>query len=223
VPPELKRAWSERLGLPLCESYGQSELGGFVGLAAPDDPFTEQRALSCGRPLPDKEVRILDDDGDEVPVGALGEICLRGGFMAGYWERPEQTAETLRGDWLHTGDVGYLDAEGYVFMRGRLSERLTVAGEHWYPRDLEELLMRHDAVHEAALVGLPDGEGQHRPLAFVTLRPGEAVDAAALLDFLHGAGDRVPPGLAVEVVDAMPMTPTGKISKAELLKRVTSA
>ena len=222
VPPELKRAWWEGLGIPLCESYGQSELGGFVGLVAPDDPFTEERAPSCGRPLPDKEVRILDDDGNELPVGALGEICLRGGFMAGYWERPEQTAETLRDGWLHTGDVGYADAEGYIFMRGRLSERLTVAGEHWYPRDLEELLMRHDAVHEAALVGLPAGEGAHRPVAFVTLRPGEGVEAAALLDFARSSGDRVPPGLSVEVVEAMPMTPTGKISKAELLERATA-
>jgi acyl-CoA synthetase (AMP-forming)/AMP-acid ligase II len=219
VPPELKAAWSEQLGIPLCESYGQSELGGFVGLAAPDDPFSEERALSCGRPLPDKEVRILDDAGDEVPVGVLGEICLRGGFMAGYWQRPEQTAETLRDGWLHTGDVGYLDAEGYVFMRGRLSERLMVAGELWYPRDLEEVLLRHEAVHEAALVGLPEGEGGHRPLAFVTLRPGETVDAPALLDFVLAASDRVPPGLSLEVVDAMPMTPTGKISKAELLER----
>jgi acyl-CoA synthetase (AMP-forming)/AMP-acid ligase II len=222
VPPDLKRAWSEQLGVPLCESYGQSELGGFVGLAAPDDPFTQERAPSCGRPLPDKEVRILDDGGDELPVGELGEICLRGGFMAGYWERPEQTAETLRHGWLHTGDVGYVDAEGYVFMRGRLSERLAVAGEHWYPRDVEELLMRHDAVLAAALVGLPEGEGAHHPLVFVTLRPGQAVDAGALLDFVRASGDRVPPGLSVEVVDAMPMTPTGKISKAELLERATA-
>ena len=73
--------------------------------------------------------------------------------MAGYWDRPEKTAETLRGGWLHTGDVGFIDAEGYVFMRGRLSERLTVAGEHWYPRDVEEILMRHDAVRDAALIG----------------------------------------------------------------------
>ena len=135
VPPDLKRSWRSQLQLPLCESYGQSELGGFVGLSAPDDPFTDERVASCGRPLPDKEVRILDDDGHEVPVGSMGEICLRGGFMAGYWNRPAKTDETLRGGWLHTGDVGFVDSEGYVFMRGRLSERLVVDGEHWYPRD----------------------------------------------------------------------------------------
>ena len=106
--------------------------------------------------------------------GAVGEICLRGGYMVGYWDRPEKTAEALRDGWLHTGDAGLVDAEGYVFMRGRLSERLRVAGEYWYPRDLEELLLRHPAVRDAALVGVPDGEGEHRPLAFVTAAPGRA-------------------------------------------------
>ena len=182
-------------GSRLCESYGQSELGGFVGLAAPDDPFSEARITSCGRPLPDKEVRILDPDGVEVPVGAVGEICLRGGYMVGYWDRPEKTAEALREGWLHTGDAGLVDAEGYVFMRGRVSERLRVAGEYWYPRDLEELLLRHPAVRDAALVGVPDGEGEHRPLAFVTVRPGAPVAADELEAFVRSGGGRCPSGI----------------------------
>jgi acyl-CoA synthetase (AMP-forming)/AMP-acid ligase II len=219
VPPDLKRAWHDELGRPLCESYGQSELGGFVGLAAPDDPWSEERIPSCGRPLPDKEVRVLDDDGAEVAVGSIGELCLRGGFMTGYWNRPEKTSETLRGGWLHTGDVGYVDSEGYVFMRGRLSERLEVAGEHWYPRDVEEVLLRHDAVREAAMLGISAGDG-HRPLAFVTLRPAATVQAGELEAFVGASGARVPPGTAVEVIAEMPMTPTGKISKVELAERV---
>jgi acyl-CoA synthetase (AMP-forming)/AMP-acid ligase II len=220
VPPDLKRRWRDRLDLPLCESYGQSELGGFVGLAAPDDPFTDERVASCGRPLPDKEVRVLDDDGGEVPAGATGELCLRGGFMAGYWNRPEKTGETLRGGWLHTGDVGFVDAEGYVFMRGRLSERLLVGGEYWYPRDVEEALVRHEAVRDAALIGLPDGNGDHRPIAFVTLQPGAGVDRESLQAFVRSGPVRVPPGMEVEIIAAMPMTPTGKISKAVLLDQV---
>ena len=222
VPPDLKHAWRDRLGLPLCESYGQSELGGFVGLWAPDDPVTTERVASCGRPLPDKEVRVLDDDGEEVPVGVIGEICLRGGFMARYWNRPEKTDETLRGGWLHTGDVGVMDAEGYVFMRGRLSERLLVDGAHWYPRDVEEVLLTHDAVRDAALIGVPDGQGGHRPLAFVTLHPGRDVEADALEDFVRTSAPSVVPGLRVEVIEAMPMTPTGKISKAVLLDEVAT-
>lgn len=219
VPPELKQAWRDRFSIPLCESYGQSELGGFVGLWAADQPISDERVLSCGRPLPDKEVRALDDDGNEVPTGRLGELCLRGGFMAGYWNRPEKTAETLRDGWLHTGDVGFVDAEGFVFMRGRLSERLTVAGEHWYPRDVEEILMRHPSVREAALVGVPDATLGQRPVAYVTAaEPGvHTPDTRTLVEFVSHELGRILPSLGVEVLDAMPMTPTGKISKAQLL------
>jgi acyl-CoA synthetase (AMP-forming)/AMP-acid ligase II len=222
VPPDLKQAWRDRLGRTLCESYGQSELGGFVGLWAADQPVSDERLASCGRPLPDKEVRALDDDGQPVGPGRLGEICLRGGFMAGYWERPEKTAETLRGGWLHTGDVGYVDEQGYVFMRGRLSERLTVNGEHWYPRDVEEVLMRDPAVREAALVGMPDGVLGQRPVAYVTARDGHAPDTQSLVESAHRELGRPLPNLSVEVLDSMPMTPTGKISKAQLLERVSS-
>jgi len=222
VPPELKQAYRDTLGLPLCESYGQSELGGFVGLWAPDQAVTDDRLASCGRPLPDKEVRALDDDGTEVSVGALGELCVRGGFMAGYWNRPEQTAAALRDGWLHTGDMGYLDVEGYVFMRGRLSERLTIGGVHWYPRDVEEVLMRHPAVREAALVGLADPELGQRPVAYVTARDGHAPDTRTLVEFAEQGLGRPVPSMTVEVLDAMPMTPTGKISKAQLLAQAAA-
>lgn len=220
VPPELKQAFRDTLGLPLCESYGQSELGGFVGLWAADQPVADDRLLSCGRPLPDKEVRVLDDDGNEVPVGELGELCLRGGFMTGYWNRPDKTAETLRGGWLHTGDVGFMDAEGYVFMRGRLSERLTVGATHWYPRDVEEVLMRHPSVREAALVGRRDPMLGQRPVAYVTMRDGYAPDTRGLVKFAEKGLGRSVPSMTVEVLDSMPMTPTGKISKAQLLAMV---
>ncbi len=200
VPPDLKRAWRDELGVTLAESYGQSELGGFVGLGSPE-PLPDERLLACGRPLPDKEVRIVDDADREVPIGRTGEIVIRGGFMAGYWGRPEQTAEALRGGWLHTGDVGATDAEGYVFVRGRLSERLTVGGEHWYPRDIEEALLAHPTVADAALVGVPaatadtdagdadaggstaDTAAGHQPVAFVVLDDrSAATDPAAVPD-----------------------------------------
>ncbi len=230
APLELKRAWQDELGVCIAESYGQSELGGFVGLGSPDPP-PPGRLAACGRPLPDKEVRIVGEDDHEVPVGEVGEIVIRGGFMKGYWERPEQTAETLRGGWLRTGDVGRMDEEDYVFMRGRLSQRLTVRGEHWYPRDVEEALLRHPGVSDAALVGLvvkPDGgagetaEGrpapEHSPVAFVVMRGG---DAASRGDELRSyaaadlAADLSP--LHIRQIEAMPMTATGKIDYVGLL------
>ncbi|MGH2555120.1 MAG: class I adenylate-forming enzyme family protein, partial [Actinomycetota bacterium] len=220
VPPELKIAWRDELGVTLAESYGQSELGGFVGLGSPD-PVLDEKVLACGRPLPDKEVRILDDEGEEVALGAIGEICLRGGFMAGYWKRPEKTAETLRGGWLHTGDVGCMDADQFVYVRGRLSERLRVAGEYWYPRDLEEILMRHPTIREAAVIGLPDEKLGQRPVACVTLRD-EGIDVDEVVRFAERELGRKLDHLSVRPIDQMPMTPTGKISKAQLLDAAAS-
>jgi acyl-CoA synthetase (AMP-forming)/AMP-acid ligase II len=217
VPPELKQAFRDTLGLPLCESYGQSELGGFVGLWASDEMVTDERLLSCGRPLPDKQVYVLDDDGHVVPVGELGELCVRGGFMTGYWNSPDKTAAALEGGWLHTGDVGFMDAAGYVFMRGRLSERLTIDGTHWYPRDVEEVLMRHPGVREAALVGFPDSSSGQRAVAYVTTRLADPPEAQRLVEFAAERLGRSVPSMTVQFIDAMPMTPTGKISKAQLL------
>jgi long-chain acyl-CoA synthetase len=220
VPPELKLAWRDELGLTLAESYGQSELGGFVGLGSPD-PVLDDKVLACGRPLPDKEVRILDDEGKEVSIGTIGEVCLRGGFMAGYWRLPGKTAETLRGGWLHTGDVGYMDADQFVYMRGRLSERLRVMGEYWYPRDMEEALMRHPGIREAAVIGLPDDEVGQRPVACVTLQGGE-IDSDEVIRFAERELGRELGYMSIRVVDEMPMTPTGKISKAQLLDAATA-
>ena len=154
--------------LPLAESYGQSELGGFMALG---DPVlvAEEKFGAAGRPLPDKEVRILDTDGVECPIGEVGEVCLRGGFMKGYWGKPEKTAEALRGGWLHSGDAGVMDADGYITMRGRFAELITVGGRTWFPRDVEEALCAQPGVKEAAVVGLPDGALGQRPVAFVTL------------------------------------------------------
>ena len=212
VPPTLKAAWRDELHLPLVESYGQSEIGGFFALADPVLP-DDAHLGAVGRPLPDKEVRILDRDGRELPPGQVGEICLRGGFMAGYWNRPGQTAEALAGGWLHSGDVGHIAADGGLTMRGRVKELLNVGGTTWFPRDVEEALMRVPGIREAAVVGLDEGAGGHRPVAFVT---GEGVDTAAALAAIAGATPYDLSVLEIRAIDAFPMTPTGKIAKAAL-------
>ena len=220
VPPTLKRAWRDELNLPLVESYGQSEIGGFFALAEPALPKDEHLG-AVGRPLPDKEVRILDADGKEMPLGQVGEICLRGGFMAGYWEKPEKTAEAVRNGWLHSGDVGSMSPDGFLTMRGRVKELLSVQGSTWFPREVEEALMLADGVIEAALVGLDDGADGHLPIAFVT---GSAViDADAAL---RQIADRTPydtSRLEIRQIDGFPMTPTGKIAKAALREQAAAA
>jgi len=214
VPPTLKLSWRDELQLPLVESYGQSELGGFVALGGPG--IEDARHFgAAGLPLPDKEVRILDRDGRVLPVGQIGEVCLRGGYMHSYWGQPDKTAESLRGGWLHTGDAGLIDRDGYVTMRGRFSELIQVAGQTWYPRDVEEALCRQPGVKEAAVIAVPDSTMGERPIAFVT------TDATALDVTSLGAamGTAVPydtAALTIRRLDSFPMTPTGKIAKAEL-------
>jgi long-chain acyl-CoA synthetase len=217
VPPTLKAAWRDELKLPLVESYGQSELGGFFGLGDPElQPNAKLGAV--GRPLPDKEVRILDADGNEVPVGEVGEVCMRGGFMRGYWGKPDKTAEALRGGWLHSGDAGVIDRDGTLTMRGRFAELIKVAGKTWFPRDVEEALCAEQGIKEAAVIALPDAQLGQRPVGYVTL-DGDGVDLAALKTQI---ASRVPYDLApltLKSLPAFPMTPTGKIAKAELRDR----
>jgi len=214
VPPTLKRALRDEWTLPLAESYGQSELGGFMALG---DAFvvSDEKFGAAGRPLPDKEVRILDADGAECPVGEVGEVCLRGGFMKGYWGKPDKTAEALRGGWLHSGDAGSMDSDGYITMRGRFAELIKVDGRTWFPRDVEEALCTQAGVKEAAVVALPDSKLGQRPVAYVTTTNG-AVDLAALKSAIMPLVTYDLAPLTIKSVAAFPMTPTGKIAKAEL-------
>jgi long-chain acyl-CoA synthetase len=217
VPPSLKAAWRDNLKVPLVESYGQSELGGFFGLG---DPVLQPDARlgAVGRPLPDKEVRILDVDDNEVPVGEIGEICMRGGFMTGYWGKPEKSAEALRGGWLHSGDAGVIDRDGYLTMRGRFAELIKVGDKTWFPRDVEEALCAHAGVKEAAVIGLPDATLGQRPVGYVTTN-GDAIDLAGLKAAITAAVPYDLAPLTLISLPAFPMTPTGKIAKAELRAR----
>ncbi len=217
VPPSLKAAWRDELKLPLAESYGQSELGGFFGLGEPA-LMPDDKLGAVGRPLPDKEVRIFDADGREVAPGEVGEVCMRGGFMHGYWGKPDKTAEALRGGWLHSGDAGTLDRDGYLTMRGRFAELIKVGDRTWFPRDVEEALCAESGVKEAAVIALPDAKFGQRPVGYVTLSGG-SVDLDRLKQAIATrlSYDLAP--LSLVSVDAFPMTPTGKIAKAELRDR----
>jgi acyl-CoA synthetase (AMP-forming)/AMP-acid ligase II len=215
VPPVLKAAWLQELKLPLVESYGQSELGGFVALGYPSVAEGDPTSRRIGPALPDKEVRIRDLDDRILPTGSVGEIVLRGGFMAGYWDKPEKTAQALRDGWLCTGDIGVMDADGYITMLGRRSELLKVGEESWYPRDVEEVLAEIAPIRLAALVGITGAEGT-RPVAAVTVSDTGTLDAEHCKSILRARTPYDIDRLDIVVVDEMPMTPTGKIAKAEL-------
>ena len=218
APLDLKRTYQDELGVFLVESYGQSELGGFVALGYPQYEASD-RLAAIGPALPDKEVRIVDEQDNEVPVGEPGEMVLRGGFMTGYWRMPKKTNETLRNDWLHTSDMGRMDSEGYISMLGRWSERIISEGKAIFPRPMEEALFRHPAVQYVAVIGKPDPEVGEIPKAIVSLHEGKAVTSKELLANCRAQlGAEGSPAI-VEVIPEMPMTPTGKIGKADLVRR----
>jgi len=216
LPAAVREQFEAITGGRLFEGYGLSEASPVVTC----NPITGGRTGSIGLPLPATEVaiRALDDPGRTVPLGEKGEICLRGPqVMAGYWQKPEATAATLRGGWLHSGDVGTMDADGYVFLVDRLKEVIVSGGYKIYPRHVEEAIHRHQAVAEVTVCGVPDDYRGEVPKAFVRLKEGESLTAEALRAFL---ADKISPmemPRQVEFRDALPKTLIGKLSKKELI------
>jgi long-chain acyl-CoA synthetase len=219
VPADLKRAYFDELGVVFCESYGQSELGGFVALARPIRPADEHFG-AVGEALPDKEVRVLDDDGAEVPIGDPGELCIRGGFMWGYWNEPAKTEAAVRDGWLRTGDLGKMSPSGHISTLGRYSERIDTTTGVVLPRPIEEAVARcSPAVRHVAVV-----PGVGGPRAVVALWPetGGAVASAAptadeLLTVYRSLAATADQRLGdIVVIAAMPMTSTGKLDRVAL-------
>jgi len=218
VPPDLKRAYVEELGVYLVESYGQSELGGFVALGYPK---TEPagRFFAMGPGLPDRETIVADEKGCEQPVGQPGELVIRGGVMLGYWNMPEKTASVIRENgWLHTGDMGVMDREGYFTLLGRWSERIMSSGKVIYPRYMEEALLRHPAVHYAGVIGKTDAQAGQIALGVVELYADKTATPEALLEHCQAILGKADSPAAILVIPQMPMTPTGKIGKQELIR-----
>jgi long-chain acyl-CoA synthetase len=178
-----------------------------------------QKPGSIGLPLPDIEVKILDDHGRELPPGKLGEIAVRGpNVMRGYYNHPEETAATLRGNWLHTGDMGKKDDDGYIYIMDRRKEMLLVRGMNVYPREIEEVLHQFPNVREAAVLAKPDEKRGEVPIAFVSAANGVRLESNEILQFCRDrlADYKIP--REVRVMESLPRTATGKIAKLELKK-----
>jgi acyl-coenzyme A synthetase/AMP-(fatty) acid ligase len=219
TPPALKRAWRDEFGICLAESYGQSELGGFIGLGFPDLP-ADRHLLASGPSLPDRVVRVVDRaSGRPCGPGVVGEIAVAGGCMIGYRGKPGLTAQVVRDGWLHTGDLGHMDRDGHVFFRGRISELLLVDGQTWFPRDAEDAAYEHPDVLHAALIGARLETGGHRPVLFVALRAGDAARPGLTPMLAQHVARQLGPGAAVpevRILDALPLTPTSKIDRMAL-------
>jgi long-chain acyl-CoA synthetase len=172
---------------------------------------------SIGLPIPGVEVTIQDDAGRILVPGEIGELCVRGGnVMQGYWNQPEETARTLRGGWLLTGDIAYQDNDGYFFITDRKKDMLLVNGINVYPREIEELIYRFPGIKEAAVVGRADSRRGEQPVAFVVPDDGVPIDIRSLQDFLRQriADFKVP--RHIEVIESLPRNASGKILKTVL-------
>jgi fatty-acyl-CoA synthase len=176
--------------------------------------------LAAGRPAPETEVRIVDAADAPVPDGSVGEVVARGPqLMRGYWNLPEATAETLRGGWLHTGDAGVMDSEGYLYIRDRVKDMIVSGGENIYPREVEEVLSEHPAVLEVAVIGVPDERWGETVKAVVALREGMGVTPEQLIAFCRSrlGGFKLP--RSVDFAQALPRNAVGKVLKRELRER----
>jgi fatty-acyl-CoA synthase len=198
--------------------YGQTEMAPLATVLRPEEH--DARPASCGRPGLNVETRVVDPDMNDVPPLAHGEIVHRSPhLLTGYWDKPAETAEAFAGGWFHSGDVGYFDAEGYLYIVDRIRDVINTGGVLVASREVEEVLFTHAAVSEVAVVGLPDDKWIETVTAFVVLRAGQAVDAATLVGFArqHLAPFKVPKKMVF--VDSLPRNTAGKLLKRELRKQ----
>ncbi len=207
-------------GIQLCQRYGMTELGPVATVLTPEDHLDEshpERLKSAGRAAAHAEVRVVGADDKELPVGGIGEIIVRGGnLMLGYWNKPMETAEALRGGWMHTGDVGYFDRSGYLYVIDRLKDMIVSGGENVYSAEVEKVLALHPAVASCAVIGVPDDDWGERVHAVVVLRPGAHATAAELREHCGEHIARYKAPRTVFFADALPISAVGKILKREL-------
>ena len=218
---ETREQWERRVpGSEILEGYGCTESGAVISV----NPPGTSRPGSVGLPIPGYQVSIRDDNDADVPAGADGEICvLADGVMAGYWNAPEETAATLRGGWLHTGDIGRFDADGYLYVVDRKKDLIIRGGFNIFPRDVEDVLLQHPAVAMAGVVGRPDERLGEEIVAYVSLRPGSEADPGEIIEFARGrlAAHKYP--REVTIVAAIPLTSVGKLDRKTLRRQAADS
>ena len=196
--------------------YGQTELSPVNHMTLPEDSL-ENRTQTVGRPIPHIEVKIVDADDRVVPIGEQGEICTRGySVMKGYWGDDEKTAETIVNGWLHSGDLGTMNEDGYVRITGRIKDMIIRGGENIYPREIEEFLFTHPNISEAQVFGVPDPKMGEEVCAWIKLRKGATATEEEIRDYCKGQISHYKIPRYVRFVNEYPMTVTGKIRKIEM-------
>ena len=227
MPTEILRKGMEIFGPIFMQAYGQSESGPNVTFLPTryhqvlDRPPEEQRVLgSIGQPCMGVHVRVVDEKNRDVKPGEVGEIVAQSkSIMVEYWRKPDETQDTLVDGWLHTGDMGYYDETGFIYLVDRKKDMIVSGGENIYPREVEEILYQHPAVQEAAVIGIPDPYWVEKVHAIIVLKEGKSANEKELIDFCRERLAHFKAPKSVEFTDSLPKNPQGKILKRELRKR----
>lgn len=210
------KQFKEKFGAEIAEGWGLTEAGANNTTSA---NLAVKKVGSIGKPQLGMEIKIFDDNDNELPQGQEGEIVIRGPIvMKGYWNLPEATAEVIKNSWLHTGDIGYIDPDGYFFITDRKKDIIIKGGENISPRTIEEVLYAHPKIAEAAVIGMKDPVYGEDIKAFVTLKPGQSTTPDAIMTFCRANLKRFRVPKEIVIMQAMPKTLVGKILKKELRK-----
>jgi long-chain acyl-CoA synthetase len=214
LPVEILRGFEEKFGCMILEGYGLSETSPVASFNQPDQ---ERKPGSIGTPIEGVEMRLVDDEGQAVADGEIGEIAIRGhNVMKGYWNKPEATAETMTDGWFRTGDMARVDEDGYYFIVDRKKDLIIRGGYNVYPREIEEVLHEHPAVAEAAVIGMAHDSLGEEVGAAVALKPDASATPDELRDFAKARVAAYKYPRRVWLVDALPKGPTGKILRREV-------
>jgi acyl-CoA synthetase (AMP-forming)/AMP-acid ligase II len=220
IPLELLRECINMFGCEFIQAYGMTETTGTIVMLPPEDhdPNGNERMRSAGKALPGVELKVVGSDGKELPIGEVGELVTRSSNnMLGYWNLPDATAKTMTGDgWVHTGDAGYLDADGYLFIHDRVKDMIISGGENVYPAEVESAIYGHPDVLEVAVIGVPDDKWGEAVKAVCAPKPGRSIDADSIITWSREriAGFKVPK--SIDVIEALPRNASGKILRKDL-------
>ena len=229
--PVIKKALEVFPGVSFINAFGQTETASTITSLSPEDHVisgTEEererklkRLASIGKPVSDVEMKVIDEEGHELPLGEIGEIVARGPrIMTGYWKDEEKTGKTIDKDgWVHTGDMGYMDEDGYFFLSGRATDMIIRAGENISPEEVEAEMLSHPKIHECAVIGVPDEEWGEVPMCIVVLKKGETATPEELIEHCRARLASYKRPRSVVFCDELPRNPMGKVLKRELRER----
>lgn len=222
IAEETLRSALKVFGCDFIQGYGMTEVTAAATYLFAEDhrqalAGRPELLLSAGRPVLGTQIRIVDDQGAPVPNGTIGEVAIRGPqTMRCYWNRPDATAESLRGGWMHTGDAGIVDDEGYLYIQDRVKDMIVSGGENVYPREVEDVLFEHPAVADAAVIGIPSERWGEEVKAVIVLKQGEQANAEDILEHCRGKLGGYKQPRSVDFIAELPRNPSGKVLKKDL-------